>query len=61
MQEKNLLFSLEVLGGFVGLALVLTLLTVAMPFALVYSLFSGESWDSFLNRLTGLGEISIDL
>lgn len=61
MQEKNLLFSLEVLGGFVGLVVVLATLTVAMPFALVYSLFSGDSWDSFLTRVTGLGEIAIDL
>jgi len=56
MPEKNLLFSVEILGGFLGVALSLVLLTVAMPFALIYSVFSGKTWDSFLGGILGIPE-----
>ncbi len=62
MQDKNLMFSLEAVGGAAGVLVTLALLTVAMPVALVFSLFSGKSWDDFWGGIIpGLTDINIDL
>ncbi len=61
MQDKNFGFGMTVLGGVAGVLLALVLLTVAMPFLLVFSIFSPDNWDQFLLGMIGMEDLTFEI